>query len=464
MRPKNRTSSGAEVLVPLVRGRGPLHSQVEAALRHAARAGRLPPNSVLPSSRDLARELGVSRGIVVTAYEQLVAEGVLVSRRGGRTIVASRVIRVARRAEADAPGSRRHDFKPGVPDVREFPRRDWSRATRSALKAATDRDLGYGDVRGSQPLRLRMAEYLGRARAVDATASQLLICTGVTQALGLAVKALTASGIRCVAVEDPSHPDLRRLVAAAGATVVGIRVDAQGLVVADLANSRARAIIVTPAHQFPTGRILSGPRRHELLAWARGCGGYIVEDDYDAEYRYDGAPVGAIQGLAPDRVVYTGSASKLLAPGLRLGWMCLPQALLPAAVDAKRLADLGSPSIDQLIYAEFIASGALDRHLRRMRLLYRGRRDALARLLTSWKGWTVEGAAAGLHLVAVVPSKGRARDESSIVKAAEARDVVFYPMSGYRSARSRSMPSALVFGYGQFTEQEIGEGLRRAFE
>jgi GntR family transcriptional regulator/MocR family aminotransferase len=446
--------------VPLGRGQGTLRSQVEAALRQAVRSGRLAPHGALPSSRVLAQDLGVSRGVVVGAYEQLIAEGFLISRPGGRTAAAFRVKRVDWRVEDDLPAVVQ-DFKPGVPDVREFPHREWSRATRSALKAATDRDLGYGDVRGSQPLRARLAEYLGRARAVDTAPTQVLICAGVTQALGLAVRALMASGIRCVAVEDPAQPDVRRIVAAAGASVVAVRVDDQGLVVADLANTPAAAVIVTPAHQFPTGRILSAQRRHDLVAWARACRGFIIEDDYDAEYRYDGTPVGAMQGLAPDRVVYTGSASKTLAPGLRLGWMCLPPDLLAAAVGAKKVADSGSPSIDQLVYAEFIASGALDRHLRRMRLLYRGRRDALVRMLMARKPWIIEGIAAGLHFVATLPS---GVEESNVVKAARAQHVVFHPMSEYRRERPRLMKHPLVFGYGQFTEKEMEEGLQRAFE
>jgi len=233
---------------------------------------------------------------VVSAYDQLVAEGFLVTRPGGRTVVAPRVQRVAWRLEADAPEPVRHDFKPGMPDLREFPHREWNRATRSVLLAATDRDLGYGDARGSLPLRMRLAEYLGRVRAVDTAPDLVLICTGVTQALGLAVKALVAAGIRCVAIEDPAQPDVYRIVAAAGATAVPVCVDEHGVIVRALANTRARAVIVTPAHQFPRGGILSAERRQELVAWAHTCGGFIVEDDYDAEYRYDGPPVGAMQG------------------------------------------------------------------------------------------------------------------------------------------------------------------------
>lgn len=278
--------------------------------------------------------------------------------------------------------------------------------------------------------------------------------------VGRRCQSLGASGLRCVAVEDPSQPDVSGILAEAGAKVVGVTVDTQGLAVTQLGKTAAAAVIVTPAHQFPTGCILSAERGRELIAWARARRGYIVEDDYDAEYRYDGTPVGALQGLAPDRVVYTGSASKTLAPGLRLGWVCLPPSLVAAAVGAKRLADLGSPSIDQLVYAEFIASGALDRHLRRMRGLYRGRRDTLVRILETRKRWTVEGIAAGLHLVATVSSPG---EDSKVVKTALARDVVLHRMSEYRRAQNRPMDHALVFGYGQFTETEVEKGLQRVF-
>jgi GntR family transcriptional regulator/MocR family aminotransferase len=459
-RSQKRTSSQPEILVPLDRSKGRLQLQIEDALRRAARSGQLRPSAVLPSSRLLARDLGLSRGVVVGAYEQLVAEGFLVSRPGGRTVVAPRVRSVEWRVESDAPQALRFDFKPGVPDVREFPRREWSRASRAALRAATDSDLGYGDVRGSLPLRARLAEYLGRVRAVDTVPSQVLICAGVTQALGVAVRALVASGIRCVALEDPSHPDVRRLVTAAGATVASVRVDEHGLVVRDLANSRAGAVFVTPAHQFPTGAVMSAERRRELVAWACAAGGFIVEDDYDSEYRYDSAPVGAMQGLAPDRIVYTGSASKILAPALRLGWMCLPPKLLAAAADAKRLADLGSPSIDQLVYAAFIESGGLDRHLRRTRLLYRSRRDALVRTIAAGTPWKVDGIAAGLHLVATLPSRS---EERKIIEAAIARDVRLHPMAGY-NYRPRPNHAALVLGYGHLTEDEIEEGLLRAIE
>lgn len=446
--------------MPLVTGQGTLRSQIEAALRGAVRSGHLSANSILPSSRVLAHDLGVSRGVVVGAYEQLTSEGFLISLPRGRTIVAPRARTVIPRVRAAAPQVLRYDFRPGLPDVREFPRREWSRAAKQALRTASHRDLGYGDVSGVERLRICLAEYLARVRAVDTMPGDVLICGGVTQALGLAVRALVASGIRNVAIEDPSHPDLRRLVAAAGARVVSVRVDEQGLIVPRLANTSARAVIVTPAHQFPTGAILSSQRRLELVRWAVSCGGFVIEDDYDAEFRYDAPPVGAIQGLAPACVIYTGSASKILAPGLRLGWMCLPPRLLDATADAKRLADLGSPALDQLIYAEFLESGGLDSHLRRMRLIYRKRRDTLVRTLTKSESWTVKGTAAGLHLVAALSSGA---DESQIVSTARARGVGLYPMSFYCRERRRASEHAFVFGYGHLSEAAIEHGLVLAF-
>lgn len=455
---QKRTSSQPEFLVPLVRGNGRLRRQIEDAIRRAVRSGRLAPNTVLPSSRVLAHDLGVSRGVVVAAYEQLIAEGFLVSRRGGRTLTAPRVKRIEWRVETAPAQAPRYDFRPGVPDVREFPWREWTRATNSALHAATDSDLGYGDMRGSAVLRTRLAEYLARVRAVDTIPSQIMVCGGVTQAIGIAVRALVASGISCIAVEAPSHPDLRRLITAAGARVVGVRVDQSGLMVRELAKSGAGAVIVTPTHQFPTGAVMSAERRHELVAWASAGAGFIIEDDYDSEYRYDGTPIGAIQALAPHRIVYMTSVSKILAPGLRLGWMCLPPKLLDAAINAKRLADLGSPTIAQLVYAEFIEGGGLDRHLRRMRLLYRARRDVLVRMLTAFTSWKIDGIAAGLHLVARLPSGS---DERQIVEAARIRDVGLHPMSYYGKASPQSRNAALVFGYGHLTDREIEEGLQR---
>ena len=399
----------------------------------------------------------MSRGVVVDAYEQLVAEGFLVTHPAATTTVAPGVRPASTETVRPPHEVVRYDFRPGVPDVREFPREDWSRAARRALRAVSPGDLGYGDARGAPALRTLLSDYLARVRGVVAVPAQVIICTGVTQGLGIAVKALAKRGIRRMAVEDPAQPDLRRIVSAAGMTVARVPVDDQGLMIARLAQTGARAVIVAPAHQFPTGGVLSPARRHELLAWAERCRGFVIEDDYDAEYRYDGSPVGALQGLAPERVVYAGSASKILAPALRLGWLSVPLTLVDAATEVKKFADLGTPCFEQLVYAEFLQSGALDQHLRRMRLLYRRRRDALiSALQVRRSGWTIRGIAAGLHLVAMLP---RGTDERQVARMAADHDVRLYPIGAYWQNRPKRERHGLVLGYAHLTEREIADGV-----
>jgi GntR family transcriptional regulator/MocR family aminotransferase len=287
--------------------------------------------------------------------------------------------------------------------------------------------------------------------------AQMVICTGFAQGLGVAVRALAKRGIRRIALEDPAQPDLTAIVSAAGMSIVRVPVDDQGLITDRLDETGARAVIVTPAHQFPTGSVLSPGRRRDLLAWAERRNGFVIEDDYDAEYRYDGPPVGALQGLAPERVVYAGSASKILAPALRLGWLCAPPALVDHATEVKKFADLGTPYFEQLVYAEFLLSGALDQHLRRMRSVYRRRRDALIGALQQRRsGLTIRGVAAGLHLVAMLP---RGADERQAVRAAVDRDVRLYPLGTYWRDRPTPAPQGLVLGYAHLTEQEIADGV-----
>ena len=454
---QDRTSRQPELLVPLERGAGPLRRQIERALRDATRSGRLPPGSAVPSTRVLARDLGVSRGVVVEAYEQLIAEGFLVTRPAAATIVATGVQPPSRDELPEDQSPARCDFRPGIPDVREFPRDGWGRAARRAWRAVGSGDLVYGDAQGSIGLRAALGHYLARARGVVASSDQIVVCTGVTQALGVTFRALAKRGIRRVALEDPAQPELRRIAADAGMSVARVRVDEDGLLATRVAATKSRAVLVTPAHQFPAGGILSPDRRRELLAWAEKCDGYVIEDDYDAEYRYDGSPVGALQGLAPERVVYCGSASKILAPALRLGWLCVPRSLVSAVAEEKKFADLGSPVFDQLVYAEFLRSGALDQHLRRMRLLYRRRRDALiSALRVHCPDWTVSGIAAGLHLVATAPP---GIDEQHVVLQAAARDVRLHPLGAYWQNRPTGVRQGLVFGYAHLNEREIADGL-----
>ena len=439
----------------------PLRAQLERELRTAIRTGRLRPLARLPSTRALAADLGVSRGVVVEAYDQLLAEGYLAARRGAATRVAARAVLVPPEpgAPVDAPPrSLRYDFRPGLPDVGGFPRRAWLAALRRALAAAPSGALGYPDPSGPEPLRTALAAYLNRARGTLARPEHIVTCTGFTQGLRLVCQVLRERGAARIAVEDPSHAEQRAIIAAAGLRPVSIAVDEGGLRVDRLARISVAAVLVTPAHQFPTGAVLAPERRAALLDWASRRHALIVEDDFDAEYRYDREPVGTLQGLAPDRVVYAGSASKTLAPALRLGWLLVPSGLAAAVARAKRADDLGSPTLEQLAYAEFLERGELDRHLRRTRLVYRRRRDALvAALRIHVPAGRVQGVAAGLHLMLELPGGS---DERAIVDAAARASVGVYGVQGHR-ARPRGGPPALLLGYGTLSEAAIAAGVAR---
>ncbi len=361
-----------DLLLPLDREAGRLHRQIEQGLRDAIRAGRLVPGTALPSTRSVARELGVSRGVVTEAYAQLVAEGYLVARQGAPT-------RVAEAPEPSAPGGRAsrrpspapYDLMPGRPDLAAFPRDQWLAATRRALRRMPDAALGYPDARGTPELRDALTAYLGRARAVAPDPERTVVCSGVTQGIVLIARVLHERGERAIAVEDPGFHLHRWSLERAGLEPVGVPVDEDGLDVGALAATGARAVLVTPAHQMPTGVVLSPERRAALIAWADAVDGLIVEDDYDAEYRFDRGPVGALQGLAPERVVYAGSASKSFAHGLRLGWLVLPERLATAVAVERLALDGGAPVLGQRARAAGLARGDLDRHLRRTRREYR---------------------------------------------------------------------------------------------
>jgi len=293
-------------------------------------------------------------------------------------------------------------------------------------------------------------------RGVAAEPARLIICTGFAQGLGLLCRALRRSGARRLAIEEPTHPGQRALIVRAGLEPVAVPVDQDGVRVDVLARLDVGGVLLTPAHQFPSGVVLGAARRAELIAWARQRGSLVIEDDYDAEYRYDRAPVGALQGLAPGEVAYVGSASKMLAPALRLGWMVPPAPLVEPIATEKHHADLGSPGLDQLTLARFIESGQLDRHLRRARLIYRARRDALLRALaTSIPTARVQGVAAGLHAVVRLPA---GLEEAAVVAAAAERSIRVYALGSYYAAE-RSTPPALVLGYAALTEPAIAAGI-----
>ncbi|RKE18116.1 PLP-dependent aminotransferase family protein [Streptomyces sp. TLI_171] len=443
-----------ELLISLGEGEGELTGRLVRALRAAVRSGRLAAGERLPASRVLAVELGVSRGVVVEAYEQLAAEGYLVGRQGSGTRVAAGVAGGPAAVPARvAPAEVRYDLKPGSPDLGAFPRTAWAGAVRRALQGAANRDLGYGDPAGLPQLRGELAAYLGRVRAVAAPPERVVVTSGVGQGLALLLQVLARRGRGPIAVEDPGSPGTLELLRAHGVEPLGVPVDQEGLVVDALAASGARTVLVTPAHQYPTGVVLSARRRTELAGWAR-AGGLVVEDDYDAEFRYDREPLGAVQGLAPERTVYLGSLSKTLAPGLRLGWAVLPSPLAEDFRRAKQYADLGTGAIDQLAFAALLQSGGYDRHLRTVRPRYRARCQALAEALrTHLPQAELQGVAAGLHLYADLPD---GLDERAVAAAALRRGVRVATVAPGRTAGSVGRP-ALALGYAGLAEQRLRE-------
>ncbi|MFF3466952.1 MocR-like pyridoxine biosynthesis transcription factor PdxR [Streptomyces sp. NPDC001984] len=415
--------------------RGPgLRAGLTDALREAVRTGRLAPGSRLPASRSLAADLGVSRNTVVESYAELVAEGWLTAQQGSGTRVATRV--EPHRAAPDARRTRPDEHLPryglltGAPDLANFPRTQWLTAARRALTAAPHSAFGYGDARGRMELRTALADYLTRARGVYAEPERIVICSGFHHGLALMAQALRARRVRAVAVEAYGLDLYRDLLANAGLHTPPLYVDEHGARIDDLARLRGvGAVLLTPAHQYPTGVALSPERRTAAVDWARATGGLILEDDYDGEFRYDRQPVGALQGLDPQRVVYFGSASKSLAPGVRLGWMVLPEELIPEIVAAKGHGDYMTSALEQLMLAEFIASGAYDRHVRSMRLRYRRRRDQLVAVLRQRApGIRVAGMAAGLQTVLDLP-RGT---ESSVVQAAARQGLAIRGLTQFR--------------------------------
>jgi GntR family transcriptional regulator/MocR family aminotransferase len=452
------TRLAEDLLVELRRdGGAPLHTQITARIRDAIRAGDLRAGASLPPTRTMAAGLGVSRGVVVEAYQQLSAEGYLASRPGGYTrVAAGTAVGAPRPAAPAAPPRPRIDFGYGRADVAHFPRAAWLRSVRRVLTEAPAESFGYPAGRGAPELRGALADYLNRVRGTAARPEDIVVCNGYAQGLALLTAVLKARGAKRVAVEDPSvDDDVRPLAWAAGLEVVGVPVDADGVRVAALDGLDADALVLTPSHQWPTGGVLPPESRAAVLRWARDRDALIVEDDYDAEYRYDRAPVGAIQGLDPERVVYGGTASKTLAPGLRLGWLLAPPHLVGELADAKVIADRGSSVIDQLSFADFLVRGEFDRHLRRMRPVYRRRRDALlAALAARLPQWEPAGVAAGLHLVAWLPP---GLDEDAVVAAAAARGVRVHGVGPYRLATPGR--AGLILGYAALDEAGLAAGV-----
>jgi GntR family transcriptional regulator/MocR family aminotransferase len=435
----------------------PLHEQIERSVREGIRAGRLVAGARLPSTRGLAAELAVSRGVVSAAYDQLAAEGYLDVRHGAPARVARAVRPAAPRPPAQSLVERHpYDFRPGIPDLAGFPRESWARSMRTAWRESPLVAVGYGDPRGAPELREALADYLGRVRGAAADPELVLICTGFMQGLSLACRWLREHGVERVAVEDPGWHTHRLIVEQAGLEVAPVAVDENGLDVDALRASDAAAVIVTPAHQFPTGPALSRDRRAALIEWAEREEKLIIEDDYDAELRYDRVAVGALQGLAPDRVLHIGSASKRLAPGMRLGWMLLPSWLAWQLIADKAVEDGGSEVAGQLALCDFIARGELDRHLRRMRLRYQRRREALLDALARHVPQAApSGHAAGLFELVELPDDV---NEAALLTAAATRGV------GIEGAAlhcfSASGAPGVLLGFASMPEAAIERGVR----
>ncbi|MBC3984480.1 PLP-dependent aminotransferase family protein [Streptomyces sp. AC536] len=505
-----------ELLLPSValparqRGRA-----LQRALRDAITLGRIAGGTRLPASRELAADLGVSRGLITDAYEQLTAEGYLRSGQGAGTWVSGAV-----RCAAPAGPERTDDarepavgFLPGTPDLSLFPRAAWTAAHRRALARLPHEALGYPDPRGLPELREALAGLLTRRRGVVADPERIVVCSGVAQALTLVGAVLAGRGggpllpagaapaparggaggggrwagaaatetvgavqgrdvaatvvgpaRPVVALEDPGTAAYRGLFAAVGVDAVPLAVGAEGIDPAELAATGARGAVLTPSHQFPSGIAYSARRRSGLLDWARAADGLLVEDDYDGDFRYDRAPVGALQGLDPGRVVYTGSVSKSLAPGLRLGWMVVPQPLVDEVVERKRTMDLGHPVLDQALFADLIGRGDYDRQLRRCQRAYRERRDALVTALAEhFPGTRVTGIAAGLHVIAHLPERYGPRE--SFLARAQRAGVALAPLDAYACGTAPELHARpgvrLVLGYAHLSPSRIVAAVRQ---
>ncbi|WP_419667250.1 PLP-dependent aminotransferase family protein [Streptomyces sp. 2-1] len=476
---KSWATFGVDLHVDVTRTGSGLRKGLTDALRAAVRGGRLAPGTRLPSSRSLAADLGIARNTVADAYADLVAEGWLTARQGSGTRVAERAVVAPASAppRPRTPGGPAYDLVPGTPDLASFPRAEWLKASRRALAAAPYDALGYGDPRGRVELRTALASYLARARGVRADPERILICSGFAHGLMLLGAVLRQRGAGALAMESYGLDVHWNLVERAGLRSVTLPFDELGTRTEELtggelggsgsgsgSGSRSasasggkrggpggvRAVLLTPAHQFPMGVPLHPDRRAAVVDWARRTGGLILEDDYDGEFRYDRQPVGALQGLDPDHVVYMGTASKALAPGLRLGWLVLPPDLAAEVAAAKGYADWSCGVLDQLILAEFITSGAYDRHVRASRLRYRRRRDHLVSALAAHApSVTATGIAAGFHAVLQLPPG----TEQSVVRAAVWQGLAVHGLTRYRHPSATAPPlDALVVGYGTPTD------------
>ncbi|KAA9155773.1 PLP-dependent aminotransferase family protein [Amycolatopsis acidicola] len=420
------------------------------ALRKAIREGRLTPGTAVPSTRALAKDLGIARGTVTRVYSDLTVEGFLRTTQGAPTRVAANEAPALPDQQRTAPWvpDVRWDLFPGRPDLSSFPRAAWVSATRRVMQDAPASVFDYSDTRGSLVLRDALSRYLARSRGVQADPARIVVTGGFGQSLFLLARVLYSRGVRELAFEDPSLPEFRQGAAGAGMSTVGVPVDERGVRVSEIDSP---ALVVTPAHQYPLGVTLAPERRTELVRWATKTGGLVIEDDYDGEFRFDRQPIGALQALAPERVVYAGTASKTLAPAMRIGWLVLPRALV--APMRAELHSLGwrPPTLDHLVLAEMLNSGAYDRHVRQRRLAYRRRRDRVLAALPA--GITPVGISAGLHLLLRFPPGFRS--EREVVAQALRASIAVDPLGRYWISPGVH-PQGIVLGYATPAEHAFG--------
>ena len=452
-------------------------------LRAAIADGRLPVGSTLPASRVLAAELNVSRGVVTEAYQRLTDDGRLTGLgRRGTTVTAAPLpvpspVTMTGSARDDRPTAARFfgdadsnaafealrstngriDLTPGAPDLAAFPRSAWLRAERAVLGHLPNGAFGYPDPTGAPTFRRSVATWLSRTRGMSITADEVIVVAGVAQALALLARVLLADGVDRIAVEDPGSRGARMQLGTWGMSTPPVPVDDRGIRVDELRTLDVPAVLLTPAHQFPTGVVLDGTRRRELLRWATG-GGLIIEDDYDAEHRYDRPPTPALQSMLPEHVCYTGSVSKLLAPALRVGWLVAPPRYRPALAAAKRESDLGNAVLPQLVLGRLFDNGDMERHLRLVRRRHRRRRDAMVGAIGQFMpNARIHGAAAGLHLTITLPGSSRSEPcDVDVAERALAEGIKVHPLSWHRQ---RPGPPGLVLGYAGSTAGEIADGI-----
>ncbi|NNC11812.1 PLP-dependent aminotransferase family protein [Planctomonas sp. JC2975] len=467
---------GASDFLQLDSGQAPAGERtawLASQLRAAVADGRLPHGARLPATRVLAAELGLARGTVAEAYRRLLEEGLLATNRGGGTIVTgSRGPRAAASVETPdaASGSTLHnsaagsaarspepilDLSTGLPDLSAFPRAAWLRAEREVLDTAGARELGYSRPEGPLVLREALSEWLARSRGVVCTPDDVIVTGGVTGAIALLAQTLRTHDLTRWAMEDPGSTGTRRLLDYWVDETVPVDVDDDGIDVGALRSTGARVVVVTPAHEYPTGVVLAPERRLALVDWAEEVDGIVIEDDYDAEHRYDRMPVRALQSLAPHRIAYVSSLSKTLAPALRLGWLVPPKRLHDELAERRWASDLGSPVVAQLVLARLLKSGILERQLRTLRTRHRQRRDAAVAAVSRYLPQAeVQGVAAGLHVLVLLPDHV---DDVKLAEDARENGIRVAPLSPMRSRAGRP---GIVIAYGHHSPAILERAVR----